>query len=155
MAEILANVPEQGQPQRLGFLAGCADRRFWDDQVWDDQVIEFCAKTGLEPNDFWLHLRAGGAASIVADGDFATADYAYDNGARIMGWGNHGNHCEGRLDEDDHLILDALSHAMWAVIQRYPEAAHLTLWSEPAAGGPLTVVNVFSNPSKLIDLERI
>ena len=77
----------------LGYLQLCADRRFHY-----LTMTAFEEATGLEPEQYWIEARSGGAPAY-ADRTRA-ARFAYHEGASHFGWAAHGDVCRdsGRVE---------------------------------------------------------
>lgn len=116
----------------LGFLSVCADRRFWREQTG-----VFARKTGLKETDFWIDARAGGTGKLVEEEALAAPDHAYHSGARVMGWGMHGDKCGGYPGLPNEKLKEIHDDSLGVVQERYPEAEHYSLWSQ---GEPPNVI---------------
>ena len=79
---------DRESPEVLGFLQLCADRRFHR-----AVMAAFEAETGLPPDGYWIEATAGGAPAFETMS--ATASFAFDKGAAIVGWAAHGDACGG------------------------------------------------------------
>jgi hypothetical protein len=119
-------------PQGLGFLQLCADRRYHRVTMED-----FEARTGLRPDQYWIEAAAGGAPGL--GGATATARFAYDKGARIMGWAAHGGGCGGFPGTGDDELRAKLHGAATDAAREFPEAEH---WALFAAGGRVEAAKV-------------
>jgi hypothetical protein len=111
--------------EAYGFLQLCADRRYHR-----MTMDAFEAGTGLASDRYWIEVTAGGAPSF--DAVTATAAYAYEMGARIMGWGAHGDGCggfPGRSDDEMKAMLEAVARER---AEDFPDAEH---WMLFASGG--------------------
>ena len=114
---------DQGEPvEILGFLQLCADRRYHR-----KTMEEFEERTGLRPDQYWIEAAAGGAGAFgVAT---ATAQFAYENGARIMGWAGHGDACGGFPGRSDYEVKSKIQGAARERAKDFPEAEHWTLFA--------------------------
>lgn len=120
------------QDEVLGFLQLCADRRYHR-----KTMAEFERATGLRPDQYWIEAAAGGAAALGAT--TATARFAYDKGARVMGWAAHGDGCGGFPGLTDDELRTKLHDAATTTPEDFPEAEHWTLFG---AGGAVEVGRV-------------
>lgn len=111
--------------ENLGFLQLCADRRYHR-----MTTEEFEARTGLRHDQYWIQAKAGGAPAFDAPSN--TAEFAYGNGARIMGWAAHGDTCGGFPDRTDAEMKAALEAAAADRAAAFPDAEHWILF---ASGG--------------------
>lgn len=111
---------------KFGYLAMCADRRFHA-----KAEEEFRKLTGLSENGYWIEARAGGASGIT---DYTTADYAYQHGARLMGWANHGSGCGGFPGFSDEEMRQKIEEVAKNRKERYPEAVHFKIFSTEEEG---------------------
>lgn len=116
--------------QRLGFIQLCADRRFHRATM---DAFEACA--GLAPDEYWIEASAGGAAAI--DHPTATAKFAYEQGARLMGWAAHGDRCGGFPGRPNADIRARLKDSALARAKEFPDAEHWLLFGQ---GGSVEVV---------------
>jgi len=108
----------------LGFLQLCADKRYHRKTM--DAFEAATALTG--PDRYWIEATAGGAAAFAEP--TLTARYAYENGARIMGWAAHGDGCggfPGRSDADMQAMLEAAARELLA---EFPDADHWLLFGQ-------------------------
>ncbi len=106
----------------LGFLQLCADRRFHR-----AVMSAFEDATGLGCDRYWIEATAGGAPALETF--TTTARFAYDNGARMMGWAAHGDACGGFPGLDDDEIEAKLEAAALARATELPTAEHWTLFA--------------------------
>jgi hypothetical protein len=109
----------------LGFLQLCADRRYHR-----KTMLEFERVSKLRPDQYWIEATAGGAPAF--GGATLTARYAYDHGARIMGWAAHGDACGGFPGRDHDAMKAELQAAAADRLADFPGADHWTLFG---AGG--------------------
>lgn len=115
--------------QKLGFLQMCADRRFHR-----KTMLAFEAATGLNPDEYWIEARAGGAPAY-ADKTRA-ARLAYREGAAHLGWAAHGDSCGGYPGVSNEEMKQKLQQAAEARKRDFPQAAHYVLFGE---GGDVSV----------------
>jgi hypothetical protein len=109
----------------FGFLQLCADRRY------HRKTMEaFERATGLAPDEYWIEATAGGAPAF--EGPTATAEFAYEKGARVMGWAAHGEGCGGFPGLADDALRTKLAESAAGRAALFAEAEHWTLF---AAGG--------------------
>ena len=110
------------QDEVLGFLQLCADKRYHR-----KTMDAFEAATALEGSDrYWIEATAGGAAAFAEP--TVTARYAYENGAKIMGWAAHGDGCggfPGRSNADMQAMLQAVARKRQS---EFPHAEHWILF---------------------------
>ena len=116
---------DSGAGEVRGFLQLCADRRYHR-----MTMAEFEARTGLRPDGYWIEATAGGAPAF--DAATATAEFAHDNGATIMGWAAHGDSCGGFPGCSDSEMKAKVEAAARERSKDFPEAEH---WMLFAAGG--------------------
>ncbi len=107
----------------LGYLQLCADRRFHY-----LTMTAFEEATGLEPEQYWIEARAGGAPSY-ADRTRA-ARFAYREGATHFGWAAHGDVCRGFPGESNADMRRKLDKAVRARMDDFPRATHYELFGE-------------------------
>jgi hypothetical protein len=112
----------------LGYFSACVDRRYWQ-----AQVEAFLKETGLAATDVWFHTEAGGAGKIIENEAFAAPNHAHHSGAKVMGWGMHGDRCGGYPGKTDDELKSIHQEAIAAAVKRYPEATHYGVWSEGEA----------------------
>lgn len=116
----------------LGFLQLCADRRY------HRKTMEaFERATNLRPDQYWIEATAGGAAAF--DAPTATASFAYEQGARLMGWATHGDRCGGFPGAGDDEMKAKGRAAAGGRARDFPESRHWTLF---AAGGDVEVAEL-------------
>jgi hypothetical protein len=115
--------------ETFGFLQLCADRRYHR-----KTMAAFEQATGLGPDDYWIEASAGGAPELGVS--TATARFAYDQGARVMGWAAHGDQCGGFPGLDNDAILAKLRTAVADLAPDFPGATHWILFG---AGGAVEV----------------
>ena len=108
-------------PEVLGFLQLCADRRYHR-----LTMAEFETRTGLRPDQYWIEAGAGGAPSFGAA--TATAAYAYEKGARIMGWAAHGDECGGFPGRSDVEMRAKVQASARERAKDFPDAEHWLLF---------------------------
>lgn len=109
----------------FGFLQLCADRRYHR-----MTMEEFEARTGLRPDQYWIEARAGGAPAFEAAS--GTAEFAYDQGATVMGWAAHGDVCGGFPERSNTEMRAAVEARARERAADFPDAEH---WMLFAAGG--------------------
>ena len=120
-----ASAGREDGPESLGFLQLCADRRFHR-----EVMTAFEAETGLSPQGYWIEATAGGAPTL---GTYTTtARFAYDKGARIMGWAAHGDACGGYPGLDNDAVEAKLEAAARERAQELPGAEHWMLFATGA-----------------------
>lgn len=102
----------------FGYLAICADRRFWKKTVAAFEEI-----TGLsaDKEEYWIEAHAGGTPGLP---DTTTSDYAYQHGAYKMGWAAHGDSCGGFPGVANYEIRQKLNKEIAEKKARYPKASH-------------------------------
>jgi hypothetical protein len=104
-----------------GFLQLCADRRFHR-----LTMLEFERQTGLGAGEYWIEARAGGAPSW--SDNTKTARYAYQEGARFMGWAAHGDKCGGFPGVSNEEMRGKVEQAMRSRAEEFPQAEHFALF---------------------------
>lgn len=109
----------------FGFLQLCADRRYHR-----ITMEEFEARTGLRPDQYWIEVTAGGAPAFETVS--GTAEFAYDQGARVMGWAAHGDVCGGFPERSNAEMRAAVEARARERAADFPDAEHWVLF---AAGG--------------------
>ncbi len=110
----------------LGFLQLCADRRY------HRKTMEaFERATNLRPDQYWIEATAGGAPAFA--GPTVTAEFAYEKGARLMGWAAHGDACGGFPGVGNDELKAAVRAAAGARASDFPESRHWALFGEGAA----------------------
>ena len=129
---------DQDGSERLGFLQLCIERRF---HFALRHAFETFGKLGSHA--YWLHTDFGGTPKMRAEEDRAA--YAYENGARVMGWTAHGTRC-GAFTEpgptDDDAISKALAETFADKPLAYPKAEHWVLFATAAPGTDMSTVLV-------------
>ncbi|HEV2755998.1 MAG TPA: hypothetical protein VG318_09515 [Actinomycetota bacterium] len=111
--------------EALGFLQLCADRRFHR-----AVMTAFEDEAGLTVDGYWIEATAGGAPTL---GTYTTtARFAYDNGARIMGWAAHGDACGGFPGLENEEIEAKLTAAARERAEELPGAEHWMLFATGA-----------------------
>jgi hypothetical protein len=118
-------VSELDESRGLGFLQLCADRRFHR-----AVMTAFERETGLAPDGYWIEATAGGAPALGAV--TTTARFAYDNGARILGWAAHGDACGGFPGLANDEIEAKLDAAAREVAAELPDVEHWMLFATGA-----------------------
>jgi hypothetical protein len=108
-----------------GFLQLCADRRFHR-----LTMQEFEGEAGLGESDYWIEAAAGGAPGW--DENTLTARFAYDQGARVMGWAAHGDHCGGFPGVSNDEMRQKVERSMQQRAEEFPEAEHIALFATEA-----------------------
>ena len=117
----------------FGFLQLCADRRY------HRKTMEaFERATGLQPHEYWIEARAGGAASW--DDNTKTARYAAREGAVHMGWAGHGDGCGGFPGESDEELRGKLEQSARKRVEEFPAAEHWLLFGR---GGEVEVARLW------------
>jgi hypothetical protein len=100
----------------------CADRRYHR-----KTMDAFEAATSLASSDgYWIEASAGGAATFRSA--TLTARYAYEQGARVMGWAAHGDACGGFPGRSDEEIEKKLRGIVGERLKDFPEAEHWLLF---------------------------
>lgn len=89
--------------------------------------------TGLHPDEYWIEATAGGAAAF--EGVTTTAQFAFDQGARLMGWAGHGDTCGGFPDRSNEEMKEKVRDAGAARARDFPEARHWSLFGEGGTVG--------------------
>ena len=131
---------EKDPAEALGFLQLCADRRFHR-----TTMAAFEAETGLGPDGYWIEATAGGAPML---GSFTTtARFAYENGARVMGWAAHGDACGGFPGLSTDEIAAKLEAAARETANELPEAEH---WMLFATGAGVKVTPLGRGPDAML-----
>ena len=105
-----------------GFLQLCSDRRFHR-AVMD----AFEEATGLDPRDYYIEARPGGAP-IFAD-QTKSARLAYRDGATHMGWMAHGDVCRGFYGESDDDMRRRLARTVQKRAGDFPNATHYAIFA--------------------------
>jgi hypothetical protein len=105
-----------------GFLQLCADRRFHR-----ATMQEFERLTGLAENEYWIEAAAGGAPSWSEP--TKTGLFAYDQGARVMGWAAHGDHCGGFPGVSNEEMRGKVEASLNSRANEFPEAEHYALFA--------------------------
>ncbi|MBN8246078.1 MAG: hypothetical protein J0L84_01395 [Verrucomicrobia bacterium] len=129
---------EESEPKELGFLQLCMERRFH--RIVQEKFEEL---SGLQPHDYWSHSDAGGAPKMEPEEN--RAKYAYDHGARHMGWSAHGDGCGGFKppfhphEAGDDEIRTALLATLMKKVFLYPEASHYAIFATKDAQGNASV----------------
>ena len=109
----------------LGYLQLCAERRF------HRVVMEtFERETGLQPDEYWIEARPGGAPSWADN--TRGARLAYRNGARFMGWAAHGDVCLGFPGASDEELRWSLHRAAVRRAEEFPRCVHFALFALPS-----------------------
>lgn len=112
----------------LGFLQLCIERRF-------HRAVQtvFERLTELDPHDYWKHSDFGGTPKMQSEDD--RAQYAYNNGARVMGWSAHGSSCGAfkpplhpHAANDDEISVTLIT-TLFNKVMLYPEAVHYGLFA--------------------------
>jgi hypothetical protein len=109
--------------EELGYLQLCADRRFHH-----LTMKAFEGATGLEPEQYWIEARSGGAPAY-ADRTRA-ARFAYREGATHFGWAAHGDGCRGFHGESNAEMRRRLERTVRARMDDFPRATHYELFGE-------------------------
>ena len=120
--DVWLGVGEGEGGEMRGFLQLCADRRYHR-----MTMAEFEARTGLGPDQYWIEATAGGAPAFGAA--TATAEFAYNNGATIMGWAAHGDACGGFPGRSDYEMRTKVQAAARERSKDFPEAQHWMLFA--------------------------
>jgi hypothetical protein len=107
----------------LGYLQLCADRRF---HYLTMEAFEDA--TGLQPEEYWIEARSGGAP-VYADRTRA-ARFAYHDGATHFGWAAHGDRCRGFPDASNAEMRRKLERTVRARMDDFPRATHYELFGE-------------------------
>lgn len=121
--------------KELGILVTCGDRRFRRHQ---EDI--FSQKTGLSPQDFWVHSLAGGAGRAFDDDNLELENYAVAHGATVMGWGMHGDHCGGYPGLDNKALREKLEEIIKKAKEMFPDLTHYGLWSEGEPPNQETII---------------
>ena len=111
------------RPMELGYLQLCADRRFHH-----MTMAAFEDATGLEPEQYWIEARSGGAP-VYADRTRA-ARFAYREGATHFGWAAHGDRCLGCPADSNAQMRRKLERTVRARMDDFPHAVHYELFAE-------------------------
>jgi len=78
--------------------------------------------TGLEPDEYWIEARPGGAPSFADNTRIAR--FAYREGAAHMGWAAHGDHCVGFPGASNQEIRSKLPRTVRKRAEEFPRAHH-------------------------------
>ncbi|MGE0789805.1 MAG: hypothetical protein AB7S26_29300 [Sandaracinaceae bacterium] len=139
MEEDIFDAEEDGPaPATLGYLQLCMERRYHKKV----QTV-FGEMSGLKPTEYWIHSDAGGAPKMEAEENRAA--YAYENGARKMGWSAHGAGCGGFKppfhphEASDDEIHSALTATLFKKLYLYPEAEHYSVFVTTVGDGRVRV----------------
>jgi hypothetical protein len=110
-------------PDVGGFLQLCSDRRY------HRKIMEaFERATGLDPSDYYIEARPGGAASWA---DTTTmARFAYRSGASFMGWAGHGEVCRGFYGATNDDLRRKVDRTARRRADDFPRATHYVLFGE-------------------------
>ena len=122
--------PGESRPksdQVLGFLQLCADRRYHRKTM--DALEAATALTG--PDRYWIEATAGGAPAFETP--TPTAQFAYEQGARIMGWAAHGDTCGGWPGLSNDEIEAKLQAVARERLKGFPDAEHWLLFGSGGA----------------------
>jgi hypothetical protein len=107
----------------LGYLQLCADRRFHY-----LTTAAFEDATGLEPEQYWIEARSGGAPAY-ADRTRA-ARFAYREGATHFGWGGERDGCLGFPGDPNPEMRRKLERTVRARMDDFRRATHYELFGE-------------------------
>ncbi len=118
-----SKLDETPRDPRRGFLQLCSDRRF---HLLTMEAFEDL--TGLEPDEYWIEARPGGAPSW-ADNTRA-ARLAHKEGAAHMGWMAHGDHCLGFPRTSNEEMRAKLARTVRKRAEEFPGARHYALFGE-------------------------
>ena len=132
---------KRAEPRRAdrGFLQLCADRRF------HLKVMEaFETLADLDPTEYWIEARAGGAPSWADN--TKVGRLAYSEGAAHMGWAAHGDQCAGFPGESNEEMRTKLERIVRKRSSEFPRAAHYGLF---AHGDTVEVVARIEPSSKV------
>jgi len=116
--------PKRIAPRRAdrGFLQLCADRRF------HLKVMEaFEELADLDPTEYWIEARAGGAPSWADN--TKVSRLAYHEGAAHMGWAAHGDQCAGFPGESNADMRTKLERTVRKRASEFPRASHYGLFA--------------------------
>lgn len=112
--------------EEYGFLQLCADRRY------HRKTMEaFERATGLRPDQYWIEVTAGGAPAF--EGVTGTARFAYEQGARLMGWAGHGDACGGFPGRSNAELKEMVRAAARDRTKDFEGARHWALFGEGGA----------------------
>jgi hypothetical protein len=86
--------------------------------------------TGLNPDDYYIEARPGGAP-VFAD-KTKSARLAYRDGAAHMGWMAHGDVCRGFYGESDDDLRRRLARTVRKRADDFPNAKHYVIFAREA-----------------------
>jgi hypothetical protein len=115
---------KRSEPRRAdrGFLQLCSDRRF------HLKVMEaFEELADLDPDEYWIEARPGGAPSWADN--TKVARLAYREGGAHMGWAAHGDQCAGFPGESNADMRAKLERTVRKRASEFPRAAHYGLFA--------------------------
>jgi hypothetical protein len=104
-----------------GFLQLCSDRRYHR-----KIMMAFERETGLQPNDYYVEARPGGAPSWADTTRIAR--FAYRSGASFMGWAAHGDRCFGFYGAANDELRRKLERTARRRAEDFPRASHYLLF---------------------------
>lgn len=108
-----------------GYLLSCMDKRF----VAPTREA-FEKATGLGSTEYWHEALPGGA--VAESRNPLGANYAYEHGARIMGWQAHGDSCGGQPGKTDEVLQKELDAVIIQAREKYPDATHYRIFATVA-----------------------
>jgi len=76
----------------------------------------------LDPNEYWIEARPGGAPSWADN--TRVARFAYQEGASHMGWAAHGDHCVGFPGVSNQELRSRLARTVQQRAEEFPRAHH-------------------------------
>jgi hypothetical protein len=117
---------DEVDPSAKGFIQLCSDRRYHR-----EIMIAFERETGLEPSEYFIEARPGGAASWADTTRMGR--FAYRSGVGFMGWAGHGDVCRGFRSASNHELRRKLERTARRRAEDFPRASHYLLFGVGAA----------------------